>query len=729
MMELRRHFDFERIYNEFLNYYKTSTLADREYYEWIKDMSLDETLEYGQARESFKWAKDMISLLKEDTDNKYYQILVGLPLRSMNGNAYKERDLIAGALTLKGKHPSLNHEDEYWFSPVNPKNRWGEITVVDAKYEEGAVEAILQVPKSTVCPICDGKPMTELIDDKKILNVSLEGDCKKGQAADGSCDGFYFTDPPFTLLTTEVVLPGIPLARIKPMESYLPFNKTKSRSSLTNRGENKIKTKEKTKLKIKVRPKKTREEGDPAKMGHKKPGAQGRDTSADTNVFTDPYYGTSKGPSGEDSQFRGNLQGVSQQTNVAMGRDPAESKPEGVWNFGLSDPESNPSHEATTGTPLHVKPSDEPDLITAGDPMPNIAHEDPVGPSKTSDPNPDLTTSELPSVPTVELEPPLEPDTYDQPATQPEQPTPVILTPYKDDTFPSDETEPLNEQDEPCDVGMHWDAEAGKCVDDFLEEAEECGDGMHWDVELGKCVDDVSEEAEDCGDGFHWSVEQGKCVEDVSEEAEPCEDGSHWDVEAGKCVPDADATAERVRRIKAEYKMDGLQKNLRYVEALWINKYTKLSNSYQKLHTSHSKYEALTKELRRNRNAAENKIDGFRIQLDSRREQVDARLREAREKFDNKMQDLKIELSDYKSRYGASTRESSKFAKLTEDLQIENAKLKQKYHGALSLNLKMSRDVTKANEDYLVLAKQREKLQEALKRAKINSKKTLKIRV
>jgi hypothetical protein len=53
--------------------------------------------------------------------------------------------------------------------------------------------------------------MTELIDKKHIVNVSLEGTNSKA---------FEFTDPPFTLLTSDV-LPGIPLARIKPLEQIM----------------------------------------------------------------------------------------------------------------------------------------------------------------------------------------------------------------------------------------------------------------------------------------------------------------------------------------------------------------------------------------------------------------------------------------------------------------------------------------------------------------------------
>jgi hypothetical protein len=205
---MTRHFDFTRIHDEFVNYYKALEKGESEYYSWLKALSLDESKPYGSARESFKWAKSMLNYLKEDAENKYYGVLVGLPIRSMNQNVYRERDLIAASLSLKGKHPSLNHKDSFWF---NEQSRWGTLTIEDAKYEDGAIEAVLKVPKTAVCPICNGAKMTELIDQQHIVNVSLEG----------SMEGaFEFTDPPFTLLTSDV-LPGIPLARIKPLEKIM----------------------------------------------------------------------------------------------------------------------------------------------------------------------------------------------------------------------------------------------------------------------------------------------------------------------------------------------------------------------------------------------------------------------------------------------------------------------------------------------------------------------------
>ena len=208
-----RHSDFERIHTEFCDYYGTSK-GDREYYDWLHALSVDESKPYGAARESFQWCRDMLKLVSEDAENKYYGVLVSLPIMSMNGNIYHERDLIAAATTVIGKSPSMNHKDEFWLSTKNPRNRWGPpVTVERSKFSDGANEVVLKVPRATLCPVCEGnKPLYQLIDERKIVNVSLEGKNSGG--------AFEYTDPPFTLLTSDV-LPGIPLARIKPLEKIL----------------------------------------------------------------------------------------------------------------------------------------------------------------------------------------------------------------------------------------------------------------------------------------------------------------------------------------------------------------------------------------------------------------------------------------------------------------------------------------------------------------------------
>ena len=507
---MRRHTDFERIYGEFLNYYKVAGLADTEYYQWIKDMTLDETLEYGQARESLEWAKDMIKLLKEDKENKYYEVLVGFPIKSMNGNVYKERDLIAAATTMKGASPSLNHKDRFWFSDKNPRNRWGPpIEVVKGKYFNGAVECILKVPRATICPICNGKKMTELIDNRKIVNVSLEGECVGGTDVDGSCKGFAFNEKTFTLLTTDV-LPGIPMARIRPMESYLPF----SRSSI-KRG---TRNKNVKKRIIKLVPKEAREPGD---MGMTSPPKKGPD-SMDTSVYNTPDLGTQTGPTGSN-RFRGNLTPVSQQTNVAVGTDSAASKPEGVWTTTQTQPASTFIYpkEGTTGTVLHVKPSDQATVITANPVMPEVdSHQ---GPDRTPVSTPDLTISVVPPVgDTDEIKPPMLPT------------APETVTPDPPHT---------------CSPGHHWTDDRG-CVPDVNEPDH-----------------DVLPKEDLCPEGQHKDA-NGDCVDDTVEQ-ELCPDGQHKDAD-GNCVDD-EATEERVKRWKA----DDRARNFEGKALAWEQRYVK----------------------------------------------------------------------------------------------------------------------------------------------------------
>ena len=583
--------DFNRIYGEFINYYKDTQLGESEYYSWLRDMRLDESQFYGQARESFKWAKDMLSLLREDKDNKYYKILVGFPLESMNGNIYKERDLIAGALSLKGTHPSLNHKNEFWFSPDNPRNRWGTLTVVDAKYEDGAVEAILQVPKTAICPICNGDKMTSLIDEKKILNVSLEGDCRGG-CVDGRCEGFHFTDPPFTLLTTEVVLPGIPLARIKPLESIMI--EALHKSSIKNGDKNRM-----TKIRIKA---KVTEDKDNHNISQP-------NTTVNTNSRVDDARGTNPNPIKTDANIdeQGDVAKTSVGTPAAADNHIMQSG--GAYANSIQrqvnreemPPDGVP---ASTQGPTNDTSTDKPEDIQTGPPKNKV---------------PSLN-SEVPSE---------APNTW--PAT--EKP----------------------------------------------------------DIEAGTNPPDAD-----------YKVQTGSTP---AVEAEECEDGYHKD-ETGACVPDEPAS-EQVKRIKAETKQyaaerqtKSLTENIKVIETVWANKYTGLDKQYRNALAFNKMQENLIKQQK----------------VELRNEQL-------------RTEDIRVELRDYKHRYADTTVTSSKYLRMVEELKIENEGLKQKYHGSLQNCLKLSKDVTKANEDYLMLATQKEAVEEKLVKARINAKKTLKLKI
>ena len=91
-------------------------------------------------------------------------------------------------------------------------------------------------------------------------------------------------------------------------------------------------------------------------------------------------------------------------------------------------------------------------------------------------------------------------------------------------------------------------------------------------------------------------------------------------------------------------------------------------------------------------------------------------------------EDLRVETRDLKNQLADAVSLSSKQARLIEDLKIENATLSSRYNSSLSTNLKLTKDVTRANEDYLELAKVKEKLEDEVKRAKVFAKKTLKLK-
>jgi len=203
-----RHADFKRIFDGFVQ--ALGAEGPGEYDQWLKDLRLDETKPYESLKEAFRWARDQISRLKEDQNNVYYRVFVGYPWKSMNSNIYTRKDLEATTKSLKGIRPNLNHNETWTFPNVEFE---------DAQFEDNGSEAILRVGKDVMCPFCGhNQKLHTLIDEKKIVNVSLEGKCMDGEDENKVCRGFRYTG--CALLTTDV-LPGIPMARIKPLESIL----------------------------------------------------------------------------------------------------------------------------------------------------------------------------------------------------------------------------------------------------------------------------------------------------------------------------------------------------------------------------------------------------------------------------------------------------------------------------------------------------------------------------
>ena len=211
-----RHPDFERIYRAFMKRYCGSPDEECEkgkriYYAWLKKLGLDDTKPYRMPQERFSWAKQTLQYVRQDEDAKYYKVEALFPLVSMNRNVYTEDELVRAARTLIGKPVNLNHKAIFLDG----------VEVVDAEYEDGAVEVLLRVSRDSEV---DGRKLIDLIDSGEIIHVSIEASCRHvtPTVMDGEvgrkCEGLVFTG---LALLSKDVLPGVPLTRIVPAEAIV----------------------------------------------------------------------------------------------------------------------------------------------------------------------------------------------------------------------------------------------------------------------------------------------------------------------------------------------------------------------------------------------------------------------------------------------------------------------------------------------------------------------------
>jgi hypothetical protein len=208
---LPRHPDFEKIYKAFMKRYCRSAEKECEkgkqvYYAWLNKMGLDDTKPYRKPQEKFRWAKPAFDVIRQDKEAKYYKVEALFPTVSMNRNVYTRDELVKAARTLIGKPVNLNHQHSL-----------AGVTIVDADYEDEAVECLLRVERTAQW---NGQPLTSLIDNGEIIHVSIEGTCRTNiQDAEGvKCQGLVLTG---LALLTKDVLPGLPLTRIIPVEKLV----------------------------------------------------------------------------------------------------------------------------------------------------------------------------------------------------------------------------------------------------------------------------------------------------------------------------------------------------------------------------------------------------------------------------------------------------------------------------------------------------------------------------
>lgn len=211
-----KHPDFEKILNQFAKRYGKER-GEKFYYSWLNKMQLDDTKPYGtQKKESFAWAKPHIAQWKESEPNfTYWKVEAAFPVSSMNRNVYTEAELKASARTLVGKPLKQNHEVILTSDLAK---------IVDAEYEDGAVEAVIGIDNTQTA----GKELNKSIEqgltenppDTAIVHVSLEADCKRGiepHPEGKKCCGLVFTA---LSLLDKAVLPGIPLTKFYAAESF-----------------------------------------------------------------------------------------------------------------------------------------------------------------------------------------------------------------------------------------------------------------------------------------------------------------------------------------------------------------------------------------------------------------------------------------------------------------------------------------------------------------------------
>jgi len=172
------------------------------YYQWLQKIGLDERKPYVYPQEAFKWAEPLWQAFKEDPDAEYFKVEALFPVTSLNGNVYTEDEIKSAALTIINRPVTLNH-----------KVPLPDVQIVDAEYEDEALEVILKVMKNS--------EILQKIKNGEILHVSIDGVGTRG--VELHPEG----KKPVRLVLTGLalldknILPGIPLTRILPAEKLI----------------------------------------------------------------------------------------------------------------------------------------------------------------------------------------------------------------------------------------------------------------------------------------------------------------------------------------------------------------------------------------------------------------------------------------------------------------------------------------------------------------------------
>jgi len=553
---------------------------------------------------------------------------------------------------------------------LNHKYSLPTVDIPAAKYEDGLVEAILRVPKRLNCPICDkNKTINDLIESGEIVNVSLEAVCTLKSDDPNKCEGMEFTG--LSLLTKDT-LPGIPLTRLMPLESIMV-------EALQTSTKGRIKMK-KPILRIKAKVKEQAQDikpgshyceehpDDPRCKEHKKAIHGTEQNQPDPTCPDGEHYDITLRKCVPDSAGA-KMPPIGEAGTVEVPQPSAGPKPDA---HGQCRDDQKWSDLQGKCVPIDQTPEQVPSPSlpekAAQSIEPDLASTSlgrpAAGDGKILTSGPDLAHQGTPTMSTRETTYAGEPGGVSTPPEIIHGGDAMPPTMHKEPTGTNEPTTPS-----PLEPTTHRAIPKAPIVD-----MPEGDTSMHPTAPATM----------------------------TPKEPHVCPDGQHWDSDAEACMPDADLT-EQVRRIKAEYGLAKAREDAQFVEKVWIEKYSKLDREYRSLL------------------ASKVHIDKFyRERLDYERRRNEALTKD--------YQESEIARRDINNRFAELDREKRKIEGYVTDLRVTNEDLQKKYHGALSMNLQLSRKNTQSNEDYLDIAKERDLLKEKLDKARINAKKTLKLK-
>jgi len=198
-----RHVDFHKIVDFFKKKFGERGYAL--YQQWLLAHKFDPSRSLGAQigdpalvmdglKESFGWALPLSLYAEDDGGAKLYKVRALHVGTTGNLNKYTEEELRLAARSLAERPLNLNH-----FHALGAEDR-----VLDAEFEDGAVEAIIAV----------GDPVVQaLLEAGKIKHVSIEAKFRHEACNPAGCEirGIVFTG---LALLTEGVQPGDPLTMI-----------------------------------------------------------------------------------------------------------------------------------------------------------------------------------------------------------------------------------------------------------------------------------------------------------------------------------------------------------------------------------------------------------------------------------------------------------------------------------------------------------------------------------